>query len=847
MFTWIPIHHEAVRRMLDLQEPQNELLAVLREMEERSLKVINLKDWDGTASVQLAQIDPLTFLASFNRGIAHENRKDNWRFLKNKWNLSSAVPEDFDGIPIVNNMASWFFAYVDKRAKDDVEHLWHLVRHAAEKPIEQIEEQLFERCRQTRAVAIHKLTIGLFWVNPERYLPCDKKTRAFAQHKGVQVEPKDYASYRAWLRAVSETVGGSCPKISLDAHLWATQRGDADEDDDADDDVTSTGRRYWVYAPAKKAKRWAEFYAANIVAIDWDQLTDLRSYKDKEAVRSALQEHGGTTSSKVNATLACWQFAHVMRPGDVVFAKRGMGHIVGYGIVEADYRYDASRVSFKHLRPMRWLGIGEWPLPEDRLPVKTLTDVTRYPDLVERLSKLVGFDRETAEQTRTSSPAVAPTGAVSHWWLNANPQQWSFEDMPVGGTQWYTSHNENGNKRQKYKYFQEVRPGDLVIGYVTSPQREIVGICKIAKGLHQGEDGEQIELQKTERLRKPVLYETLKGIPELENAEPLINHQGSLFKLREEEYEAIRSLIDETNPPEVPAPKPYTKQMAMDGLFLTEAQFDDALEALREKKNVVLQGPPGVGKTFVARRLAKALIGMDDPQRIEMIQFHQSYSYEDFVEGFRPTEKGTFDLRYGVFHQFCRRAQRDEAKGLAYVFIIDEINRGNLSKILGELMMLVEPDKRGSEFAIPLAYASDSSDKFYIPANLHLIGTMNTADRSLAMVDYALRRRFRFLALRPEFSGGAFGDYLATRGVDRSLVSRIIDRMQALNRVIAADTKNLGPGYEIGHSYFCPRNGNDADEAWYRRVVAQEIVPLIQEYWFDDEKKVDEQRKALLS
>ena len=138
-----------------------------------------------------------------------------------------------------------------------------------------------------------------------------------------------------------------------------------------------------------------------------------------------------------------------------------------------------------------------------------------------------------------------------------------------------------------------------------------------------------------------------------------------------------------------------------------------------------------------------ALIGTNDPQRIEMIQFHQSYSYEDFIQGFRPTAKGTFELKYGIFHQFCRRAQRDEAKNEAYVFIIDEINRGNLSKIFGELMMLVEPDKRGRAFSIPLAYASDSDDKFYIPANAHIIGTMNTADRSLAMVDYALRRRFQ--------------------------------------------------------------------------------------------------------
>ena len=229
-----------------------------------------------------------------------------------------------------------------------------------------------------------------------------------------------------------------------------------------------------------------------------------------------------------------------------------------------------------------------------------------------------------------------------------------------------------------------------------------------------------------------------------------------------------------------------------------------------------------------------------------MIQFHQSYSYEDFIQGFRPTPKGHFDLKYGIFHQFCRRAQREEAQGKPCVFIIDEINRGNLSKIFGELMMLIEPDKRGKEHAIPLAYSQDADDKFYIPENLHLIGMMNTADRSLAMVDYALRRRFRFIELRPEFSSLEFGASLAKVGAESALVTKIITRMNALNDVIAADTKNLGPGYQIGHSYFCPRNGITPDDDWYQRVIKAEIVPLIQEYWFDNDQKVREQRSALL-
>ena len=240
-------------------------------------------------------------------------------------------------------------------------------------------------------------------------------------------------------------------------------------------------------------------------------------------------------------------------------------------------------------------------------------------------------------------------------------------------------------------------------------------------------------------------------------------------------------------------------------------------------------------------------MGAKDPQRVEMIQFHQSYSYEDFIEGFRPTAQGHFDLKFGLFYQFCRRAQREELTYNPYVFIIDEINRGNLSKIFGELMMLIEPDKRGKDNAIPLAYSEDADQRFYIPENLYLIGTMNTADRSLAMVDYALRRRFRFITLRPEFASKGFQKFLSMAGAEPDLINKIVTRMERLNQVITADTKNLGPGYQIGHSYFCPRNDIKPDTKWFRRIMESEIVPLIREYWIDNEEKVQEQRSALLS
>lgn len=579
--------------------------------------------------------------------------------------------------------------------------------------------------------------------------------------------------------------------------------------------------RYWLYAPGEDAFMWEEFYKTGTMGLGWDKIGDYRQFPDDNSLIASIEQHYGGGGSHKNDKCAITDFTKKIKIGDIIIVKHGRKKLIGRGVVTSEYFYDDSVDSFKSRRKVEWTHKGEWYV-EDTLVMKTLTDITKYGDYSKQLETTMGIASDEKDMYSNRR----------YWWLNASPKVWRMSEWKVGEEQDYTLFNPNGNKRRIFQNFVDASVGDVVICYETNPVKKITTIAKVSRA----NDGEKIWFQKTETLTDPVDFSVIKGIPELQQMEFLVNPNGSFFKLTEEEYNAIISIIRQNNDEEVESldVPDYTRTDFLNEVYMDEANYEELVELLKAKKNIILQGAPGVGKTFCAERLAYSIMGKKDARRIKTVQFHQSYSYEDFIMGYKPAGE-TFKLRNGVFYNFCIEATNNP--GQEYFFIIDEINRGNLSKIFGELLMMIEKDYRGKE--ITLAYTDQG---FHVPENLYIIGMMNTADRSLALIDYALRRRFSFFDMKPGFESEGFKNHIKSIGSVK--LEKVINLISELNANIR-DDDSLGYGFEIGHSYFCGKTEAMTD-SHVRRVVKYDIIPTIQEYWFDNEKKAKEWAEKLI-
>jgi hypothetical protein len=888
MFTWIPIHEETAKRLLDFKDRNHELVDILARMHAAGLKATLISDQGPDGSTfQLEEIDPFSFLANFNRGTKDSNRIAMWQFLKNEWQLESDVPQDFDGLPLANAQNSWLMPYAKDRSPEHVTFLWRFFEHILAVEPESLDPDLMQQCLDLPKVGLTMLTMGMFWACPKKWISTDGKNIGYAGTKGIAGKPGNAAEYLAWLPKIREITGGNAVDFSRQAHLWAIKGKQ----------VNLLGSPFNKIFLNEDPDQVLDFFAKimNLLSEGHDQPEThlVASLRPHTAHGAMIRLNYGrwvvaTIVSKAGRTLMeiLFPINHPLyRSWREVSASAGLAGDDERSQPDMGFADTVEGVSYglSYFDCQEFFGLVEelWPAIETSLhaAMKCFESYKGSPyrganrpelwDLILDPEKRAGIlpkgmaDKQPGVGVVKDAPAsnrrywlIAPGIAAKEWdeWLDLKiaaigwPQigdlsQFKTKDDIIDALDHeFADQNNSGNALMLRNFSREMSEGDII--FAKLGRTEFLGWGIVAgKHAYDKSRGEMPNFLPTEWAKPKAVKApegrllAMKSLTEIKSDDDLLGFLAQNYPgipgLSDSEEQTADEAVEEISEAET-----YAMEDAVAEVFMPEASIRHILEQLRRKKNVILQGAPGVGKTFIAKRLAWLHMGVKDESAIEMIQFHQSYTYEDFVQGLRPTKDGYFAVKDGCFYRLCRKALANPGK--EFFLVIDEINRGNLSKILGELMMLIETDKRGQE--LTLAY---SEDPFMVPKNLYLIGTMNTADRSLSLVDYALRRRFAFLTLDPGFDETAFAGHLAAHGLTPAQIHHIREHMSALNDEIARDEANLGKGYRIGHSFFTPTARVTDFKKWFQSIVRYEIMPLLEEYWIDDPKKVQQFRLTL--
>ena len=533
------------------------------------------------------------------------------------------------------------------------------------------------------------------------------------------------------------------------------------------------GTQYWLYAPGENARLWDEFYEKGIMGLGWDKLGDIRQYETKEDIKKALVDIKGGDGSKKNDVGAIFDFLNTIRIGDYIIAKRGMNEIIGYGIVTSDYEYDSSRSEYQKIRKVDWKKRGEWSV-DFRLVIKTLTNITDYNSehtdfefYHQRLLALMSDD-STEKTTISISPAMQ------------HPLNTIFYGPPGTGKTYHTVQ----------------RAAEIIQGRTISSHSEALAIFK--QNLH-----DRIEFI---TFHQNYSYEDfIQGLrPDTENNNQLtFERKDGIFKLIANR--ALKNLQA--------SDKPQSYKRTFDEVFneffspLVEGEIDE-IEVKMKRVSYFITGITNKSIDF-----RKASGGTAHTMSIDTLKrMYQAESVLDIAG---------LSIYYEPLLDSLLKLGRDnsivvtEVKRENYVIVIDEINRANISRVFGELITLIEPDKR-SDGAIPLEVKLPSGDSFMIPSNLYIIGTMNTADKSIALLDIALRRRFEFEAMYPKYE----------------LDGKPLENAEILRKINEQIIKTKGHDFQIGHAYFMAKN-----ESLQQRMN-NKVIPLLLEYYMNDEKEV---------
>lgn len=824
-FEWINFYSEFATKLLEFKNNRAELIVDIQS----AYSAINMKLPKLEREDSIIDIDPFSVFGLFNKGITNANRIAILESFATVFNIKSKVPNNFDGIPVLNNLKATYYGFKDDRQVADIDNLWGLYESAinlAEKD-DAANREIFTKWYDT----VHdqlgirwNITMGLYWIRPYEFINLDSINRGFIVDPDNM--PVDFVN--SVKKKLNKVPYASEYLAIKDACLHALKDSDYEYKN-----FPELSYRAWIVSKqvnqekaevkGKKSSKAAflRWFAPLIQA-----LRDLGGSGTPAEARAKIIENEQLSEDEINQTRGKNNVNKF--ENEVAFARN---YLVNAGYIDKSV-------------------YGIWTLTEAGKSV----DMTS--EMASDIFKNVLSSSPSKQGKNIDALADEDVHTVRYWLYSPGEGSCMWDEFytsgimaigwgVIGDLSTFDSKDAMKIKMREvideslsyknaahatWQFANEMKIGDIV--FVKKGMHQIIGRGVVMSDYEYDNtrDDEYKNIRQVDWTHNGVWphpgQAVMKTLTDITSYTDYVEKLNSLF---EDETEEDAEDVEKTYPP-------YTKEDFLSEVFMPEEEYDKLSGILRIKKNIILQGAPGVGKTFVAKRIAFSMMGVKDVERVMMVQFHQSYSYEDFIMGFRPSTDG-FELKRGAFYNFCKKAEIDGDND--YFFIIDEINRGNLSKIFGELFMLIENDKRG--VSLQLLY---SDEKFSVPKNIYIIGMMNTADRSLAMLDYALRRRFAFFEIKPGFTTDGFREYRMS--LENEKFDKLIACVESLNNVISND-ESLGDGFCIGHSYFCNLLPDTINDQVLSGIVEYELIPLLKEYWFDEPTKVKDWSSNLRS
>ena len=824
-FEWIDFYSEFATKLLLFKNDRKALIERINDV----YTAINMQVPKLESGGDIIDIDPFTIFGLFNKGITNSNRIAIIRSIANVFGIEAKVPNNFDGIPVLNNLKATFYAFKEDRKADDIDNIWNVFEAAlrlADNDTEQNRKEFskwYDLVHDQRCIRWN-ITMGLYWIRPYTYINLDSRNRWYISN--VENMPAEFVD--SIKKKINKVPNATDYLFIKDACIKALEVGSYEYKN-----YPELSYSAWIVSEQVNRQKAAANgkKLSNAAFLRWfkpliQALRDLGGSGTPAEARAKIVENEQLSDEEVNAIRGKNNVNKF--ENEVAFAR---SYLVNAGYIDKSI-------------------YGVWTLTEAGKSVE-MTD-----DMASDIFKSGVAQAQNSREKKGAAIADDDVDTVHYWIYAPGENSCMWEEFysegimaigwgEIGDLKTFDSKDAMKSKMKEtfdaslsyknaahatWQFVNDMKIGDIV--FVKKGMHQLVGRGVVSSDYEYDADrndkyGNIRKVNWTHKGEWPHPGQAvMKTLTDITSYTDYVEKLNALFE--DESAEDVEE-VSKNYPV-------YTEDDFLDEVFMTEEEYSKLVGILKAKKNVILQGAPGVGKTFAAKRLAYSVMGVKDIARVMMVQFHQSYSYEDFIMGFRPSTTG-FELKKGAFYNFCKKAEIDSDND--YFFIIDEINRGNLSKIFGELFMLIENDKRGIE--LQLLY---SDEKFAVPANVYIIGMMNTADRSLAMLDYALRRRFAFFEIKPGFETDGFREYRMS--LDNDKFNKLINCVENLNSVIASD-ESLGEGFCIGHSYFCNLEVDKIDNECLYGIVEYELIPLLKEYWFDEPTKVKDWSNNLRS